>query len=186
MPKKIDPYGLQFNVSQLLKETTGADRHYEVNTLALDVLDEHTEVLTPLVGRIRFLRTGADILVTGTLATAIQKECGRCLDPFTAPITIELEEQFYPTIDVNTGLPLPPPDEADEANRINDQHILDLLEVVRQAAVLEGDSVRYCKPDCKGICLQCGQNLNETTCDCQTETVDLRWAGLLEKLRADE
>ena len=186
MPTKQDRHGLQFNVSQLLKEPTGATRHYEINTKLIGQLDEDVAVVAPITGQVRLLRTGSDILVQGVLQTTIEKSCGRCLEPFTSPVTVELEEQFFPTIDVTTGVGVEPPEDADEANRIDTQHTLDLNEVVRQDLLLESESSRYCQPNCKGICLQCGQNLNVAQCNCRNDAVDLRWAGLLEKLEIED
>lgn len=186
MSTKQNKYGLQFNVSQLLKEPTGATRHHEINTQPFGQLDEDVVVIASLTGQIRFLRTGSDILVQGNLETLIEKSCGRCLDAFRSPVTIELEEQFFPSVDVNTGVALEPPADSDEANRIDAQHTVDLNEVVRQALLLESDGVRYCKLDCQGICLQCGQNLNLAQCDCVDDTIDSRWVGLLEKLNSED
>lgn len=169
---------LQFNVSQLLKETTGATRSYTFSVDTFDTLDEDVVFVSPLVGNIQFLRTGSDILVTGTLEATIEKSCGRCLQSFTKVVVVELEELFYPTVDVFTAASLAPPPDADEANEISEQHILDLFEVVRQGFLLENESIRYCKPDCKGLCPQCGQDRNTTSCNCEEGTIDIRWAGL--------
>lgn len=171
--------GLQFNVAQLLKEPTGATRTYEINTKTIGQLDDDVIFVSPIIGLVKFLRTGSDILVGGTLETIIRKSCGRCLVTFTAPIVIELEEQFYPTIDVMTGSALPLPGDADEANRISEQHTLDLTEVVRQGFLLESDDILYCRPDCKGLCPHCGQDRNTEPCNCEAERIDLRWSGLL-------
>jgi uncharacterized protein len=135
-------------------------------------------VVSPLVGEVRFLRTGPEILVTGSLEGTIEKSCGRCLATFVAPVSIELEEQFYPVVDVATGTPVEAPPDADEANSINSQHVLDLYEVVRQELLLESGSILNCRPDCKGLCPQCGQDRNTDPCTCQDEAIDLRWAGL--------
>ena len=108
----------------------------------------------------------------------VEKSCGRCLTTFTAPVSIELEEQFYPVVDVATGAPVEAPPDADEANSIDSQHILDLYEIVRQELLLESESLRNCRPDCKGLCPQCGQDRNTDPCTCQDEAIDLRWAGL--------
>lgn len=170
---------LQFNVSQLLKETTGATRSYQIETEAVHRLDDDVSLTAPLAGAVTLLRTGQDILVTGTLQTTIEKTCGRCLKPFSAPIAIELEEIFFPSIDLSTGTHLAPPPDADEANRINEVHTLDLSEVVRQALLLEIEGVRYCAPDCKGLCPHCGQDRNINPCTCADEVVDMRWSGLL-------
>jgi uncharacterized protein len=175
---------LQFNVAQLLKENTGATRTYTVSTSAIGHLSDF-EVVAPLVGNVEFLRTGPDILVIGTFEATIEKSCGRCLALFTAVVPVEVEEIFYPSLDLITGHPLPPPPDADEANRIDEQHILDLYEVVRQALVLDSESVRYCRPDCKGLCPVCGQDRNVDPCTCADEAIDVRWAGLL-SVQAEE
>ena len=178
--RKLAVNGWQFNVAQLLKEPTGATRRYQIETLISNPTTGGVEFNSPVLGDVKFLRTGADILVTGLLETVIQKECGRCLTPFKAPITVELEEQFYPTIDIVSGATLPSPaDDADEANRIDEQHILDLSSVVRQGLLLESEGVRYCRPDCKGFCPYCGQDRNTEPCQCENEKIDLRWANLL-------
>jgi len=131
--KKSTRHELQFNVAQLLKEATGATRTHYISSKLLNKLDDNVTLLSPISGEVRFLRTGSDILVTGTLETMLQKECGRCLAPFKTQVSFELEEQFYPTVDVKTGMALPPPPEGeDEANHIDEQHTLDLLEVIRQ------------------------------------------------------
>jgi len=171
---------LQFNVAQLLKESTGATRHYEVKSQILNELDNDVSVVAPIEGRVQFMHTGPQILVTGLLQTNVEMNCGRCLTPFVAPVSLELEEIFFPTIDVTTGTVMPTPEDADEANRINDQHILDLFEVVRQGLLLESDTTRYCRPDCKGLCPHCGQDKNSASCNCEEDVIDVRWAGLLE------
>ena len=171
---------LRFNVSQLLKETTGATRNYTISVNDFDSLDEGIVFVSPLVGSVRFLRTGSDILVTATLESAIEKICGRCLQNFTKTLAIELEEVFYPTVDIFTAALLAPPRDAEESNKISEQHMLDLFEVTRQAFLLENESVRYCKPDCKGLCPNCGQDRNTNPCSCQDDSIDIRWAGLRE------
>ena len=176
---------LQFNVAQLLKEGTGATRGYDVDVKDVNELDDEIEVVARVIGQVKFLRTGSDILVTGSLATTIQKKCGRCLTTFITPVSIEMEEEFYPTLDILTGSVLPQPPEADEANRIDDHHILDLSEVVRQEFLLASDSILYCRPDCKGLCPHCGRDRNTDPCDCRDDVVDLRWAGLMQTQTED-
>lgn len=176
---KTNIQDLRFNVSQLLKETTGGRRRHQIETAALAELLDDVTLVEPLIGRVDFLRTGRDVLVTGALETTVKKNCGRCLATFTAPITIELEELFFPTVDLVSGNLLETPEDADEANRIDELHTLDLTEVVRQAVTLEAEGARYCKPDCKGLCPHCGQDLNLQACTCVENNVDVRWAGLL-------
>jgi uncharacterized protein len=170
---------LQFNVAQLLKEVTGGTRNYEISAPIMGEFDEETVVVAPLEGHVKFLRTGPNVLVSGFLHTSFEKTCGRCLITYTTPVEIELEEEFYPLIDINTGNPVLQPEGSDSANQIDAQNILSLAEVVRQELIVENDSVLYCQPDCKGLCPICGQDRNVGTCDCQDDQIDARWAGLL-------
>lgn len=172
--------GLQFNVSQLLKEPTGATRSYEVMARAADNLAEDVSFVSPITGQVRLVHTGPNIMVTGELQADIEKICGRCLAAFTTPVAVEIEEMFYPAVDVLTGASLPRPEDADEANRIDERHILDLSEVTRQEFLLESESFRYCRADCKGLCPHCGEDLNQGPCNCQEENIDSRWARLQE------
>ncbi len=177
---------LQFNVAQFLKEPTGATRIYDINIGNINDLDEEMKVVSPVTGQIKLLRTGNDILVTSLLEANIKKQCSRCLTRFTRLVSIELEETFYPTVDVSTGSPLSQSAEADETNTINEQHILNLSEAVGQELFLEGDSLRSCRPDCLGLCPHCGQDRNVKPCQCQTNQIDQRWAGLLEKIQTKD
>ncbi len=177
-PANPESQGLQFNVAQLLKEPIGATRSYDIDTPVPGDLDEEISFVSPLTGHVKFLRTGLNVLVTGTLIATIEKICGRCLNNFTVPVSIELEEEFYPTIDVVTGAALAQPADVEEFDLIDEQHILDLLEVVRQEFLVNSDEPRYCRPDCKGLCPICGQDRNTGSCHCHDEVIDARWAGL--------
>ena len=176
---KSNTQDLRFNVSQLLKETTGGKRRYQINTSTVNFQADEVTLVKPFTGTVEFLRTGQDVLVTGTLGTSIEKQCGRCLSPFIKSVAIELEEIFYPTVDLASGSMVETQTDADEANRIDELHTLDLHEVVRQALLLETESVRYCSPTCKGLCSYCGQNQNIGPCACAENQIDMRWAGLL-------
>lgn len=177
-PNKQTVSELQFNVSQLLKQPTGATRLYSIHLKTARSLDDDITFVSPLRGEVKFLRTGADILVIGNLEGRVRKSCPRCLNDFTTPLTVELEEMFYPIFDITTGHPLSPPPDADEANGIDELHTLDLFEVTRQALLLESSSIQYCRPNCKGLCPYCGQDRNVIACTCQDEARDVRWAGL--------
>lgn len=60
--------------------------------------------------------------------------------------------------------------------------ILDLLELVNADVLLELPIKSLCSEDCKGLCPQCGANLNETSCGCKAKTVDPRLEALLQLL----
>ncbi len=166
----------QWNVAQLLKEPIGATRSFE---LLATVLPEDAEVrqATPLAGQIVMLRTSQGVLVEGALDGQVIVECSRCLRPVTLPVSVALEEEYRPVVDVVRGVYLPV-DEEDEALLIDEHHILDIAEVLRQAVLLETPMRVLCRPDCAGLCQSCGKDLNDGPCDCLPADSDPRWAQL--------
>ena len=126
---------MRFNVAQLLKAAPGASREYELDE-DITGIDQDLDVSAPLVGKVRFLRLGEGILVTGQLRTRVRMPCRRCLTDVEAPVELHLEEQFRPSIDIISGRPIPLEDGQDEAARTDERHMLDLTEVVRQNLVL--------------------------------------------------
>ena len=119
---------MEFNVAQLMKEHTGATRSHTVSE-EIENLDPEIVALDPLAGKIRLMRTIDGVLATGRLTTSLGLVCDRCLNPFVSEIEVELEDEFKPSIDITSGASLPVGPE-DEANVIDDHHILNLQEVL--------------------------------------------------------
>jgi len=170
---------LQFNVAQLLKQPINATRAYDLTDVALPNLPDNLVLRQPLAGHIKLTKSGEAILVTGNLHTALSLPCTRCLTPVDVPVSVEIEEIFTPTVEVTTGIKLKIEEDADPATLISDAHVLDLSEVIRQNLYLDQPSKVLCRPDCLGICPQCGQNRNEVACTCADDPIDSRWADLL-------
>ena len=168
---------MRFNVAQLLKEPVGSVRRHH---LAEDIQDlrEELKLTQPIEGAIRLLHTTEGVLVSGQLHTEVELICSRCLESFSTAVDFALEEEFRPTIDIGTGARLPSVDGEDEATLISSQHIIDLLEVMRQDILLALPAHPLCKPDCAGFCSQCGRNLNEGPCTCEHLLDDPRWEAL--------
>ncbi|MEA3336458.1 MAG: DUF177 domain-containing protein [Chloroflexota bacterium] len=165
-----------FNVAQLLKEPIGSTRVYDVVAL-LDSDEAAVAQVEPLLGKVRMLRTNRGILVESTLTGEVIVPCSRCLTSIQVPVTLDVEEEFQPTIDVVRGTYLKF-EEEDSALLINDQHILDLEEVLRQALLLALPMQVLCRQDCGGLCPICGRDRNVESCDCDTAEIDARWQDL--------
>jgi uncharacterized protein len=165
---------MQINVAQLLREPIGSVRDYEIEKV-MDITGDG--VSRPVKGHVRLMRTNRSLLVKGTINTVVELTCSRCLGQFECPLKLNIEEEYYPTTDVNTGAPLPVPDEPGSFT-IDENHILDLTEAVRQYALLAIPMKPLCKEDCAGLCPICGKNLNQGPCGCPPPERDLRWAEL--------
>jgi uncharacterized protein len=61
---------------------------------------------------------------------------------------------------------------------IDEHHLLDLSEAIRQNALLAVPMKPLCREDCSGLCQQCGKDLNKGQCDCNKSEIDPRWAKL--------
>lgn len=175
---------LIFNVAQLLKESAGATRSVfvvaNIYELAPELMEETADdggaPAPVLTGPIHLMRTGNDILVQGELRGELIVPCARCLAPVKTPLIITLEDVFTPTLDIVTGQAIKP-EEEDQALWIDEHHILDLREVLRQYVLVALPMRPLCRADCRGLCAHCGKNLNEGPCDCKPEP-DPRWAKL--------
>jgi uncharacterized protein len=174
---------MQYNVAQLLKGPIGSRRAYDLNE-DVDRLDEELEVTRPLTGSLTFTRTNQGILVTGRLRTVLQASCRRCLEPAELPVQVDLEEEFYPTLQIG-DVPLDRVSDDDEALLIDEHHILDLTEVIRQALWLVEPGQALCRLDCAGLCPRCGGNRNLGECQCEEAPVDPRWAALQSLLASE-
>jgi uncharacterized protein len=176
-----------FNVAQLQMDPLGAIRKVEVDAdlkdLAPDLVVatgmEDVGGLT-IGGPVRLMHTTEGVLAQGELWATVQVPCSRCLEPAQVALEIALEETFVPTLDVLTGQ-VTKPAEDDEALWIDQHHLLDLSEVLRQDVLLALPMHVLCREDCKGLCPTCGNNLNEGACDCAPD-IDPRWAALQDLL----
>ena len=165
---------MQYNVAQLLKEPTGATRSYQVEQRITGV----PEIIDRVCGQLDMLRTHQGILVNAKLDIESTHICSRCLGEFTRPSTLFIEEECIPTTDLHTGRKPSPPAEEEDELRIDDTHLLDLHEVLRQYVIADGPMKPLCRPDCTGLCQHCGINLNQAGCDCDAGQRDQRWAAL--------
>jgi uncharacterized protein len=156
-----------FNVAQLLKALTGTARRVDLDELDPELAAD-LGVVSPTRGNLRLMRTTRGILVTGKLTHEIRSNCGRCLESFTRTQQLELDEEFLPVVDVNTGLPIREPVEP-EAFTLAPDHVLDLTEAIRQMAILESPLLLLCSEDCRGLCPECGANLNAEECGCERD-----------------
>jgi uncharacterized protein len=165
---------MEINVSQQLKTPIGNVRDYDINNL-IDILGVGISI--QVEGSVKLTRTNRGILVQGTLHGVIPVECSRCLNVFDHQLAINLEEEYFPVIDVNSGNAMELTDEPGSFY-IDEHHVLDLREAIRQNALLAIPMKPLCRVDCAGLCQKCGKVLNEGQCDCEKVKIDPRWSKL--------
>ena len=169
-----------FNVSGLVQEGIGAVRQHEVEGVLVSEGREPERVY----GDVEFLRTKTGVLVRAHLKLEEHETCSRCAVPLQDTMDIEFEEEFQQTVEA-TGRPVSERPDAD-AFTIDDRHMLDLTEAVRQYREASAQIAPLCRPDCKGLCAECGADLNVEDCGHHEDAIDVRWAGLASLRTASE
>jgi len=162
---------LRFNFGFMLEATLGTFREMELDYPTIRVSEDVT--LTPLEGKFGASRTSEGIYLSGTLTTKIEIECVRCLDELNLPIQLKIDDLFY----------YPPESVPAGEYIIGEDGFLDLAPLVRELSLLEVPMQPICKSDCQGLCVQCGQNLNQGNCDCEDDDIDPRFAALKRLLK---
>ena len=113
----------------------------------------------------------------GEVTATLTLECSRCLESFERTVSQATDFVACAAESLAVRDPRAIDDELYVILKGTDMRV-DVSEPVRQALFLSLDMKPLCSEGCLGLCPVCGQNLNEQTCDCRTETVDPRWEGL--------
>jgi uncharacterized protein len=174
-----EPDPLVWNVAGLLGEGAGAVRDYVFEDVRIDLGDD-LHLAAPIEGRVHLARTNRGLVVDADISTSLAMECARCLRDIVVPITAEFQEEARPSIDLQTGAPVPP-DPADEEEgviRLTNHHELDLERSVREAILLAEPIAPLDRPDCPGLCVVCGLPLDEGSHDHPSDDIDPRLEAL--------
>jgi uncharacterized protein len=162
-PHRVDAHGdpLTLALSGFLAEPAGSVREYEIAGVEVDPGDGlHLD--RAVSGRVRLSRTNRGIVVDARLETAIGGECARCLRPASTRVSLRIDEEVLPSVDLVTGTPVPLEEGADpEATSLTDHHELELRPLVEEAIRLVEPIAPLCEPDCPGLCPDCGRRLSD-------------------------
>lgn len=93
---------------------------------------------------------GSSLLVTGTVKTVIHCFCDRCLCEYEQSVVADELCVYF--------------DDFDEK--------IDLTDAIREDILIAFPQNTLCDPKCEGLCVQCGANLNTTSCDCEAPILD--------------
>lgn len=122
----------------------------------------------------KIFKTDEDIIFSGLLETVIQTECSRCLEDVVQDVNISFDECVFEEKKI-----------PDHANSIVEDDSIDLEEFLKKLIILKLPMKFLCSNDCRGLCFQCGTNLNNSNCNCGKEDIDFRLIKLKELLEQD-
>lgn len=147
-------------------------------------VDNHISALQrPVHSEVKVSLWGERVRVEGKLGASLVLTCSRCLKLFDQKIEKGFELEYWPDPVVET--------EGEEVGLTymdlevgfyrNDR--LDVRAVISEQIVLEIPMKPICQEACKGLCDQCGADLNEGDCNCRRQSLDPRFGALLDLKR---
>jgi len=123
----------------------GLELFEKIKPEELAVDSEGISFIKPIDVKANVLKSGTEIFVDIALEAPVEYTCGKCLgkfeDVFRKKFKVELE--------------------------VKPAEVVELNDEIRQEIILDCPMKIICKPECKGLCPNCGQNLNTGECDCR-------------------
>ena len=152
---------------------------FDIDAAELKWEDQFLGIPNPLQVSLSVVRSIQNFSVNGTVVFEVAGECYRCLAEATEPVEaavkvlIQRKEASEEELEA-----LENEDEVDIVHP--GTRSVDLIRRLRDSAMLELPMRIHCRPDCKGLCSQCGQDLNAGQCNCAASKTDPRWSALAE------
>ena len=156
----------------------GGERFHGTLSVDFDSVDGAGEVRAPcpVSFDVRAERAGGGVCVSGSLSAELEVACVRCLVAFPHAVERDFEVRYRRAV-ADGGSDEAELDESDlDLDYYGDEGI-DLQQLLGEQLLLSLPMKPLCQTECKGLCSQCGVNLNDETCDCEPE-VDPRLASL--------
>jgi uncharacterized protein len=157
--------------------------HEGANPLALELTAEDLELETTEYGfsavvvSLTIYRAMETFTVSGSVRWRVTGECFRCLAPASQELEVPLQlviQRRRATVEEQQVVA----DDGEAALCDPGAPVFDLRPLLRETVVVESPVRVSCRDDCKGLCPQCGGDLNQGACTCAAEPADSRWAAL--------
>ena len=171
-----------------LNRLHGQREHFErrFQPSAFDPQDEDYRVAIPVELSMDVEKAGGEAFrVTGRATTRLELDCSRCIEPFEIPVDARFELRYVPAVE-NAGEGEREIAEDDLTTAFYREGSLDVIELLREQFQLALPMKPLCTEACKGLCPECGTDLNRTDCGHTPKWEDPRLAALKALLSHDK
>jgi uncharacterized protein len=145
---------------------------------------ENFRVTGPVSLAFDIFKDKAQFQLAGSVHTVLEVFCSRCLEPFTIPVDADFDLRYQPHTQ-NSGEGEMEIEEDDLTTAFYADDEIDLGQLMREQFYLVLPMKPLCEEGCRGLCPECGTNLNRDTCTCTHEWEDPRLAVLKTLSRED-
>ena len=166
---------MKLDLGKIRQPQTRYDRTFAPSDV--DMADDEYQVVAPVALGFDIYKDKEAFRLVGTVRTELELPCSRCLEPFRFPVDVEFDLRYLPQPDVSPEEEREVAEEDLETSFYRDEQI-DLNELLREQFYLALPMKPLCRDECRGLCAQCGTNLNAGTCDCSPGWEDPRLAAL--------
>ena len=146
----------------------GLSRRFVSAGIDLGIVEPELAVVQPVVLDCHFYKVNREVVVQGSLCSAVRLTCSRCAEEFEQPLGVALNAVYLP-------LPAMASERAQELEAGETEvyayadSVIDLAEMVRDKLLFAVPIQPHCIVGCKGLCPACGANRNLISCQCAEE-----------------
>lgn len=145
--------------------------------LKIEETIESDNLISPVMAQLRIQKIGPEVMVKGNLTVDLQLQCSRCLKDFKRSLSVPVDVVYHPIAELK----------GEDKCELNSEKLdmgfysgeeLELLDLIKEQIMLNLPMKPLCSDSCKGICPQCGTDLNAGNCGCNTRDIDPRFEVL--------
>ncbi len=154
---------MKIRVESIFEEGKSISAQIDPATIELD--EPGRAIEGPLLFEGRAMRSAEEIYLEGKLKGMLRCECSRCLEIFTTPLDLAVNAVFVP----QRGQEEDEDEIVESESNISyyDGESIDLLQEMKDTILVNLPIQSLCRPECKGLCPQCGADLNKGSCRCE-------------------
>jgi uncharacterized protein len=146
----------------------GISRRFTSTEIALEIVNPELTLVQPVELECQFYKVNREVVVQGTLSSAVRLTCSRCAEEFEQALRLMLDAVYLPMQELSS-------EHAKELEEgVTDVYpytepLIDIAEMVRDKLLLSIPLQPHCMGGCKGLCPSCGVNRNTVGCQCAEE-----------------
>jgi uncharacterized protein len=169
---------MRIEVENLTREGKPFSQKYAPGEIDLEEEDARLVSEASVEGSARL--KGDEVSVRGEISAEVEVNCDRCLAAVRVPLEVKFDTAFIPKEKAAVKTENVELLAEDMALAAFEGDELDVDELVREQILLALPLRRLCREECRGLCPECGADLNSTRCSCEQGGVDPRWSALAE------
>jgi uncharacterized protein len=169
---------LLLDLSHMREARDRVDRTFDAAALPAG-RDDAFRVQAPVHLAFDIFKDGSQFHLVGVVRSTLALACGRCLEDIALPVELPFDLLYLPHAqNAGAGEGEVEVEDDDLTTAYYRDEQIDLGQLMVEQFYLAIPMKPLCRESCRGLCPECGTNLNTSTCSCVREWVDPRLEGL--------